>query len=70
MATESPSQNATVGRVMHEFKHGLLKSAGHKVRSPRQAIAIGLSEAGASRTPSPKRNSAAGAKSAKRRAKQ
>ena len=33
---------------MHEFKHGELKSHGRKVRSPKQAVAIGLSEAGAS----------------------
>ena len=49
MAKESPKQQATVERVMHAFKHGELKSAGRKVRNPRQAIAIGLSEAGASR---------------------
>ena len=41
---------------MHEFKHGELKSAGRKVRNPKQAVAIGLSEAGASRTKSPKQN--------------
>ena len=49
MAKESPRQQATVERVMHEFKHGTLESAGRKVRNPRQAIAIGLSEAGVSR---------------------
>ena len=33
-------------KVMHEFKHGELKSAGRaKVKNPKQAIAIGLSEA-------------------------
>jgi hypothetical protein len=32
---------------MHEMKHGQLKSgrSGKKVRNPKQAIAIGLSEA-------------------------
>ncbi|HVP65094.1 MAG TPA: DUF6496 domain-containing protein [candidate division Zixibacteria bacterium] len=31
---------------MHEFKHGQLKSGGRrKVTNPKQAIAIGLSEA-------------------------
>jgi Family of unknown function (DUF6496) len=33
-------------KVMHEFKHGELKSGGRaKVKNPKQAIAIGLSEA-------------------------
>jgi hypothetical protein len=37
---------AKVGKVMHEFKHGELKSGGkRKVKNPKQAIAIGLSEA-------------------------
>ena len=49
MAHQSQAQSKTVERVMHEFKHGGLKSAGKTVRSQRQAIAIGLSEAGASR---------------------
>ena len=49
MAKETPEQQAKVGRVMHEFKQGRLKSSsGAKVRNPRQAVAIGLSEAGAS----------------------
>ncbi len=36
-----------VEKVMHEFKHGDLKSgrSGKKVTSRKQAIAIGLSEA-------------------------
>ncbi len=37
-----------VGKVMHEFKHGQLHSGskkGPKVKNPKQAIAIGLSEA-------------------------
>ena len=35
---------------MHEFKHGELETGtGRKVRNPKQAIAIGLREAGASR---------------------
>ena len=49
MPTESPSQRKTTGRVMHEFKHGELKSGpggkGGKVKSRKQAIAIGLSKA-------------------------
>lgn len=39
---------------MHEYKHGELKSGGRrKVKSPKQAIAIALSEAGASKSQSP-----------------
>jgi hypothetical protein len=35
---------------MHEFKHGELEtSRGRKVKNPKQAIAIGLREAGASK---------------------
>ncbi len=49
MAKESPRQQRIVGRVMHEFKQGKLESsAGGRVRNPRQAVAIALSEAGAS----------------------
>jgi len=48
MAThQSKAQKETVERVMHEFKHGELKtSRGNKVKNPKQAIAIGLHEAG------------------------
>jgi len=55
---ESESQKETVGRVMHEFKHGELRSGGggQKVKNPRQAVAIALSEAGASNRQSPKKN--------------
>jgi hypothetical protein len=53
MAATSPSQRKTAGRVMHEFKHGELKSGprgkGGKVKSRRQAIAIALKESGASK---------------------
>ena len=39
-----------IGKVMREFKEGVLKSgSGSKVKSPKQAIAIALSEAGAAR---------------------
>ena len=43
---------------MHEFKHGELRSgaSGQKVKSRRQAVAIALSEAGASNQQSPKGN--------------
>jgi hypothetical protein len=47
---ESEPQKETVERVMHEFKHGELKSgnSGQKVKSRKQAVAIALSEAGES----------------------
>ena len=53
---QDPEQKRIVGRVMHEVKEGKLEFTGGKVRNPRQAIAIGLSEAGASNRDSPKRN--------------
>jgi hypothetical protein len=57
MAKESPAQKETVERVMHEFKHGELKSnGGRKVTNPKQAIAVALHEAGASNQESPAKN--------------
>ena len=60
MAKESMSQRKTVGRVMHEYAHGELKSGprgkGGKVKSRRQAIAIALSEAGESKYESKREN--------------
>ena len=60
MARTSPRQRKTTGRVMHEFKHGELKSGPHgragKVKSRRQAIAIALKEAGASKYESKSKN--------------
>ncbi len=57
MAKQSRAQRKTVGRVMHEFKHGELKRGrGGKVKKPKQAIAIALSEAGASKYQSPSEN--------------
>jgi hypothetical protein len=57
MPGESKAQKETVGRVMHEFKHGELSSgSGKKVKNPRQAVAIALSEAGASNQQSPAEN--------------
>ncbi len=55
---QSPEQKDTVERVMHEFKHGELRIRGNgpKVKNPKQAIAIALHEAGASREESPKKN--------------
>jgi hypothetical protein len=57
MAKQSSEQKKTVGRVMHEWKHGELESSrGGKVRSRRQAVAVALSEAGSSNEQSPKQN--------------
>jgi hypothetical protein len=60
MANETPRRKRITGRVMHEFKHGELKSGrsgrGGKVKSRRQAIAIALEEAGASQYESGSRN--------------
>ena len=56
MAKQSPAQKETVERVMHEFKHGELETAGGKVRNPKQAIAIALSEAGSSNRVDPAAN--------------
>src|SRR3984893_8913787 len=56
---QSKGQKDTVGRVMHEFKHGELEtSRGRKVENPKQAIAIGLREAGASKYESKEKNRA------------
>lgn len=59
MAKQSAGHKKTVERVMHEFKHGELKSGGGngpKVKNPKQAIAIALHEAGSSNQESPKEN--------------
>jgi hypothetical protein len=44
--SSSTKAKKKVGKVMHEYKHGTLKSgSGGKVKSRKQAVAIGLSEA-------------------------
>lgn len=54
---QSPGQKQTIERVMHEFKQGELeRGRGGKVRSQKQAIAIALHEAGASKDQSPAEN--------------
>jgi hypothetical protein len=55
---QTPAQRGTIHRVMHEFKHGELKTAAgkRKVKNPKQAIAIALHEAGASKYESPAEN--------------
>ncbi len=63
----SPKASKSVEREMHAFKEGKLKSSsGDKVTNPKQAIAIGLSEArkaGAKTPPPPEKSSAKSAKS-------
>jgi hypothetical protein len=60
MAKQSKAQKKTVRRVMHEFKEGELRirGTGPKVRNPKQAVAIALHEAGASKRESPSKNRA------------
>jgi hypothetical protein len=56
-AHQTKAQKKTVERVMHEFKHKELEtSAGRKVKDPKQAIAIALREAGASKYESDEKN--------------
>lgn len=47
MARYSKGASKKVGRVMHEFKKGKLKSgrSGQRVTDRKQAVAIGLSQA-------------------------
>src|ERR1700759_2092990 len=73
MPKTSAGQKRTTGRVMHEFKHGELKSGaggkGGKVKSRKQAIAIALHEAGASKYDSPAENKRNKAKYERKEAK-
>ena len=59
----SPKAQKSVEREMHEFKRGKLKSgrSGKKVTNPKQAIAIGLSEARekGAKVPSPRKKKGA-----------
>ena len=58
----SKSASKDVEREMHKFKHGTLKSGkggkGGKVKSRKQAIAIGLSEARAKGKKVPRKRAA------------
>jgi Family of unknown function (DUF6496) len=58
MPRETEPQKETVERVMHEFKHGELRSgtSGQKVKNRKQAVAIALSEAGESNQQTPGEN--------------
>lgn len=54
-----PKASRKVGKALHEMKAGRLKSSsGRKVKNPKQAIAIGLSEARAegAKVPPPPRH--------------
>jgi hypothetical protein len=57
MATKKKSGSRKVKRAMHEMKRGKLKSgrSGKRVKSRKQAIAIGLSEARKSGAKIPKK---------------
>ena len=67
MAKYGKKASEKVERAMHERKRGTLKSgSGGKVKSRKQAIAIGLSEAREAGAKVPKRKSA-GRKSAARK---
>jgi len=62
MAKYSKGSQKKVEKVMHEYKHGELKSGkggkGGKVKNRKQAIAIGLSEARKSGAKVPKKKKA------------
>ncbi len=72
MAKTTPRQRKTTGRVMHEFKHGELKRGrsgkGGKVKNRKQAIAIALHEAGASKYQTKSKNRRSMAKSKRKEA--
>jgi Family of unknown function (DUF6496) len=73
MAKATLRQRRTEGRVMHEFAHGELKSGqggkGGKVKSRKQAIAIALREAGASKYDSAAKNRSNRAKTERKESK-
>jgi hypothetical protein len=61
MAAKKSSASRKVKRAIHEMKHGTLKSgrSGKTVKSRKQAIAIGLSEARKAGAKVPKKKSSA-----------
>jgi hypothetical protein len=70
MPRYSKKAGKKVEKVMHEKKKGKLKSgrSGKKVKSRKQAIAIGLSEARKAGAKVPKKKSAPKKKAAKKKA--
>ena len=71
MAKYSKKAQSKVKRAMHEKKAGTLKSgrSGKKVKSRKQAIAIGLSEARKSGAKVPKKKSSSGGRKSSGRKK-
>jgi hypothetical protein len=69
MAKYSKKAQDKVEKVMHERKHGTLKSgrSGKKVKSRKQAIAIGLSEARQAGAKVPKKKSSGGKSSGRKK---
>ena len=69
MARYGKKASEKVKKVMHERKRGTLKSggSGKKVKSRKQAIAIGLSEARRSGTKVPARKSSGKKKASRKR---
>ena len=65
----SKGAQSKVKKVMHERKHGTLRSgsSGKKVTSRKQAIAIGLSEARRAGKKVPPRKKAAGSRTSSRK---
>jgi hypothetical protein len=66
----SPKASKSVETEMHAMKEGKLKSgSGRKVTSPKQAIAIGLSEARkkGAKVPPPPKNSASAKKTSSKK---
>ena len=71
MAKYGKKASKKVEKAMHERKRGTLKSgrSGKKVKSRKQAIAIGLSEARAAGQKVPKKTAKRGKHSKKRKTK-
>jgi hypothetical protein len=71
MARYSKKAENKIGKVMHEFKEGKLKSggSGKTVRSRKQAVAIAISEARESGAKVPKKKSSSPKKSSASRRK-
>lgn len=68
MARYGQKAQEKVEKAMHEMKHGELKSgrSGKKVTNPKQAVAIGLSEARQAGGKVPSKRSSSGTSSTKR----
>jgi hypothetical protein len=63
-----PKAKKKIGKVMHEFKEGKLRSgrSGKRVTSKRQAVAIGISEARRAGAKVPRRRTASRRSQSKR----